>query len=66
MPSHPNLKAMAQKIAAITASVRDRPRTRHMARCPLGREGEAAVLPNSLCFAAEISASLLQEKDDSP
>ena len=37
-----------------------------MDRCPLDREGEATVRPDSLCLAADISASLLQEKDDSP
>ena len=58
---------MAQKIAAArTASVRDQPRTRHTDRPPLDRAAGATVRPNSLCLAADISASLSQEKGESP
>jgi len=58
---------MAQKIAtARAASTMVYPTTRHTDRRPIVRAGGASVRPDSLCLAADISASLLQEKDDSP
>jgi len=67
MPSHPSLKAMAHKIAAArTASTMDQPRTRHAGRRSFDRTGRTSVRPSSRCLAADISASLLHEKDGSP
>jgi hypothetical protein len=55
---------MANAAARRAATIREYHKARRIERCPPGLVEGAPVTFESLCLAADISASLLQEKDD--